>query len=323
MNVDICYIPVAHTAESKLPAVSGSSGPLVVEQVAEGPVAAPTWPGKVFADETLEYSRAMEQYVAETCARLLAHHEPRAIVVPAPRPWRRREALQAERYQVRERRKQEDLAWKTAKGQWRQTRANRSALPKAAFAKAHEAWQQHRREHQALLQQRHTEDQAWHASLALLRVAEHAEPPKREWIAVLIVTDNCTRQCLGLPAFTSGAHLTSAELIGGLREHLPPDLAYLISDQGTHFRAKVFADFAAETGFVHVPVYRHRPETNGIAERLVRTLKDWLRPATWNSSEALVSLLAAFRDEYNDRPHQGLPISGLSPNEFANRAWVM
>ena len=323
VNIDICYIPVAHTAERKLPAVSGSSGHLVVEHVAEDTAASPTWPGKVFADETVTYERAMEQYVAETGDRLLAQREPRAIVVQTPGLWRRRQALQAERYLVREQRKQEDLAWKVAKAQWRQTREQRQTLSKAVFDAAHGAWQQRRRAHAALLQQRQTENHAWHARLAQLLVQEQAQAPKREWIAVLIVTDNCTRQCLGLPAFTSGAHLTSEELISGLREHLPTDLAYLISDQGTHFRAKVFADFAAETGFVHVPVYRHRPQTNGIAERLVRTLKDCLRPATWNSSEALVSLLAAFRDEYNDRPHQGLPIPGLSPNEFANRAWVM
>lgn len=265
----------------------------------------------------------MEQYVAETGERLLAQREPRAVVVQAPRLWRRRQALQAERYQVREQRKHEDLAWKAAKEQWRQTRANRQTLPKDVFAAAQVAWQPCRRERQALLQQRQAENQAWHARLAQLLVQEQAEAPKREWIAVLIVTDNCTRQCLGLPAFASGAHLTSEEMIGRLREYLPSDLAYLISDQGTHFRAKAFADFAAETGFVHVPIYRHRPETNGIAERLVRTLKDWLRPATWDSYAALVALLATFQDEYNDRPHQGLPTPGLSPNEFANRAWVM
>jgi len=323
VNVDICYIPVAHTSESKLPAVSGSSGHLVVEHVPEITAELPTWPGQVFADETLEYGRAMEQYVAETRDRLLQRHEPRAIAVQAPRLWRLRQAIQAERYQVRERRKQEELDWKGAKEQWRQTREKRKALQKGEFVEAQAAWNQHRREHQVLWRQRTTEDQAWHASLAQLRVQEHAEAPKWEWIAVLIATDNCTRQCLGLPAFTAGAHLTSEEMIGGLREHLPPDLVYMISDQGTHFRAKAFADFAEEMGFVHVPVYRHRPETNGSAERLVRTLKDWLRPATWDSYEALVSLLATFQDEYNDRPHQGLPTPGLSPNEFANRAWVM
>jgi hypothetical protein len=29
------------------------------------------------------------------------------------------------------------------------------------------------------------------------------------------------------------------------------------------------------------------------------------------------------RKSYNDRPHQGLGIPGLSPNEFADRIWLM
>jgi len=323
VNVDICYIPVTHAPEIKLPAVSGSSGHLIVEHVPEVNTDPPTWPGQVFADDTLEYVSAMEQYVAETRDRLVPRHERREIPVAEPRPWRLQQTLRAERYAVRERRKQEDLIWKAAKDQWRTTRENRKALTKGAFAEAQEAWAQLRRERQALVRQRKEENQAWHASLAQFRAQAEKEDPPREWIAVLVITDNCTRQCLGLPAFTSGAHLSSKELIPRLKEYLPPDVAFLISDQGTHFRAKAFAQFAREAEFVHVPVYRHRPESNGIAERLVRTLKDWLRPVTWDSYEALLSLLAAFQDEYNDRPHQGLPTPGLSPNEFANRAWLM
>lgn len=130
----------------------------------------------------------------------------------------------------------------------------------------------------------------WHAQIAQLRGQEPATAPQREWIAVLIITDNCTRQCLGLPAFTSGAHLSSQELIARLQEYLPSELAFLISDQGTHFRAAVFTQFAHDAEFVHVPVYRHHPQRNGIAERLVRSLKDWLRAPTWESYTALMIL---------------------------------
>lgn len=83
------------------------------------------------------------------------------------------------------------------------------------------------------------------------------------------------------------------------------------------------ADLTLEVGFIHIPVYRHRPESNGIAERFLLTLKDWLGDIFWDGAEALLSLLSEFRPEYNARPHQGLPIPGLSPNEFANRIWLM
>jgi len=76
---------------------------------------------------------------------------------------------------------------------------------------------------------------------------------------------------------------------------------------------------AAEKNFIHVVIARHRPQSNGIAQRFVRTVKEWLADKSWQSGEELGLLLKPFLIEYNDRPHQGLPIPGLSPNEFAKR----
>jgi len=142
-------------------------------------------------------------------------------------------------------------------------------------------------------------------------------------MAVLVVTDNCTRQCLGLPIFLLGARVTSQEISQALRALLPATLRYLISDQGTQFRSQAVAQLAQERDFVHVPIYRHRPESNGVAERFVLTLKEWLRTQHWQGGEGLSLLLARFLPEYNERPHQGLAIPGLSPNEFAKRIWLM
>jgi hypothetical protein len=51
-------------------------------------------------------------------------------------------------------------------------------------------------------------------------------------------------------------------------------------------------------------------------------LKEWRAPHAWCSDALLISLLAQFGLEYNDRAHQGLAIAGLSPNEFARRIWL-
>jgi transposase InsO family protein len=272
----------------------------------------------------------MTQYAAATRERLTPRWHARESSPDAPSTWRQAYEIRQERYEVRQRRKAEDQAWRAAKAQWRATREAWQALPKAdrgwqaaAYATAQAGWQRCRTGRQVQVALRAAENQAWHASIAALRAATGAAPSAPGWIAIVVITDNCTRQCLGLPAFTSGAHLTSEEVVQALRTYLPPELAFLISDQGGHFRNKTFAQLAQDHGFVHVPVYRHRPESNGIVERLIRTLKEGLRETSWETCDDLSALLTAFQDTYNNRPHQGLPIPGLSPNEFAKRVWLM
>ena len=54
----------------------------------------------------------------------------------------------------------------------------------------------------------------------------------------------------------------------------------------------------------------------------MRSLKEWLRDKSWQDDLELAALWDQFLAEYNERPHQGLPIAGLSPHEFANRIWL-
>ena len=133
------------------------------------------------------------------------------------------------------------------------------------------------------------------------------------------MTDNCSRQCLGLPLFVAGAQVTAEMVVAALRALLPANLQFLISDRGIHFTAQVFQQLATDENFLHVLIARHRPQSHGIAESFVRTLKEWLADKTWASDAELLILLDLFLLEYNDRPHQGLPTPGLSPNEYARR----
>lgn len=329
INVDLCFVPEEHVAQEKLPAVSGSSGHLVVERLPSGGEV-PHWPGQLFAEAELDYAEAMHQYAQATRDRLERRSSERIPMLQGATRWRTEWEGRADRYRVREQRKREEVAWKAAKAEWCQTRQAYRAMNRSerkerreAYQLACQVWEKARHQRHETLSKRQQENQAWHQYNRKLTAGSAVNVPERSWIAILVVTDNCTRQCLGLPIFRTGPKLTSDELVAALCSLLPPGLEFLISDQGTHFRSKALADLAQEADFIHVPVYRHRPESNGIAERFVLTLKNWLRDKSWNGAEALLPCLTRFQPDYNDRPHQGLAIPGLSPNEFAQRIWLM
>lgn len=267
----------------------------------------------------------MRRYARLTRDRLVRHkigpHSPER----EPTPWRSEWEARAERHQVVQQRLQEDADWLAERTAHHRivdvyralTRKDRAAQAvEWKVQKAH--WAQREQARLLVLAERKAENQRWH---------QHNRQRRRKvvtvWIAILVITDNATRQCLGLPVFASGAHVTTLEVAMALRAFLPHNLAFLITDQGTHFRSKALAQLAREAEFVHIPIYRHRPQTNGIAERFVRTLKENLHPQSWSGPEELEGSLKVILPAYNDRPHQGLALPGLSPNEFANRLWFM
>jgi len=310
-------VPVEHAPQVKLPAVSGSSGRLVVERI-PAETRPPDWPGAIFALPELSYEAAMQHYLATTCERLSHAKGEKAVSTgrrAAKQALRRaEEALREERYQVRERRKQEDAAWRALRKQFRDER-----IRTQAEGCPWPAWETRR----IILAERQREDERWRTQRQQLHQQAKDAGQVSAWLAILVVIDNCTRQCFGLPLFVAGAQVTAQQVVEALEALLPAALQYLITDQGSHFRTRVFAQLAERKDFLWVPIARHRPQSNGIAERFVRTLKEWLADKAWQSSEELAQLLGEFLPEYNDRPHQGLPIPGLSPNEFTGRFWLM
>jgi transposase InsO family protein len=297
--------------------VSGSSGRLIISP-AKDEVAEHTWPGQVFEDPTLDYTTAMQAFVAASLAE--ASSPPTDTPIQAEKASRREQkrqlrretrALREARRQTRTQRKTEDAAWRTLRRQRRDSDLS------------NETWSQLRTQRQTELGQRQQADATWRQYLQQLRERWSQLPLVTAWIAILVITDNCTRQCLGLPLFVAGPKVTAELIVEALRALLPPELHFLISDRGTHFTANAFRQLALSQEFIHVLIARHRPESNGIAERFVRTLKEWLVDKVWTSDEQLAELLRQFIAEYNDRPHQGLALPGLSPNEFARRIGLL
>lgn len=335
VNVDLCFVPAAHEGEIQLPAVSGSSGKLVIERSeSEGKE---TWyPGEVFGQE-LSYEEAMRQFVVDSQLEVdgvAINLSPEALVRAAAKAekaaWRQaEEELKVARRRQRQQREGEDKAWRAeqanAKEAEERRKKERPAGHKVAYG-SHKVLQEHQRERRQQRRQqqrqRQEEDQQWRQQRQAIRERQQVTSLVMKWIAILVITDNCTRQCRGLPLFVAGSHVTAEMVVEALRFLLPPELQFLISDRGVHFRATVLRQLAEERDFIHVLIARHRPQSNGIAERFVRTLKEWLRNKSWPTEEELEALLKPFHLEYNDRPHQGLPVPGLSPNEYANRLYV-
>ena len=290
------------------------------------------WPGRVFEIENQDYTQTMLDYVAASQAQREgeesgsehAKQSEKGSLKAQKRALRQEEdQLRIERRALRQQRKQEDRAWKTLKEKRRQEKATQKQRAAAARKAQDGQWQMLRDQRRATMKRRAAEDQRWREQRRSLRERLEQLPLVTAWIAILVITDNCTRKCLGLPLFIAGANVTAEMVVEALRALLPADLQFLISDRGTHFTADIFAKLAEEEAFVHVVIARHRPQSNGIAERFVRTLKEWLRDKFWQDDRELAELLGDLLSEYNDRPHQGLPIPGLSPNEFEKRIWLM
>ena len=320
-------MPADHPAVLKLPAVSGSSGRLVISPT---PSDTPklSAPGLVFAESSLDYPAAMRQFVAASpdaqgqapAAEPLAATDEDSQRKAQRQAWlREADALRLARHQQRAQRTVEDCAWQALREQIRAAAVTAPAASRTATARRTRVLRLPRRVQR---QKRALEDERWRERRRQLRAQLSSVPLVSRWIAVLVITDNCTRQCLGLPLFVSGPKVTAELIVSALQTLLPPELQFLISDRGTHFVAKAFQALKPNPDFMHVLIARHRPQSNGIAERFVRTLKEWLALQHWQCPSELETLLAQFMPEYNDRPHRGLAIPGLSPNEFARRCWL-
>jgi hypothetical protein len=264
LNVDLCFVPVNHLVDVKLPAVSGSSGRLVVERLRE-PGQEPDYPGKVFADPELEYAEAVQAFVK--ASRPLFGPRIEAAVVEKPSQQGEIQQVRQEEHQLctqrrntRTRRKLEDEAWKVT---WSQQRSvKRSAEPKlrahwGARKVQEEQRQNLRKQHRQQSKQRQQEDEQWRLNRKNLREQMSLLPIVTAWIAILMITDNCTRQCLGLPLFIAGSHVTAEMVVAALRVLLPINLQFLISDRGIHFTADVFQQLAKDAEFVHLVIARH------------------------------------------------------------------
>lgn len=154
--------------------------------------------------------------------------------------------------------------------------------------------------------------------------SDHLELHPRDGsvVRILFAIDACDREVIAWSATTAGV---SGEMVrdlmvacverrfGGTRTAHPVEW---LSDNGSAYIAKETAQIATALGLrlAFTPV--RSPESNGIAEAFVKTLRrDYARLAVLPDAEAAMRLLPGWFDDYNDvAPHAGLKM--LSPREF-------
>lgn len=116
--------------------------------------------------------------------------------------------LRIERRNLRKRRQLEDAAWQVAWQQQPSQKLSAEELTKPkrrarwGSRKAQEEQQQNlRKQRRQQSKQRQQEDKQWRLHRNTLQAQLSLLPMATAWLAVLMITDNCTRQCLGLPLF--------------------------------------------------------------------------------------------------------------------------
>ena len=334
VHIDLCVVPLTHDGVHALASVSTAAAASGVTPDALPTPAPPSdCPGQVFAETTLAYPDQMRAYVerrqAKRASKGQRKHRRRQKQAARQALNAQSDELRVQRRHQREVRRQEEAAWRERRAahriavqQHRQlSRAERRAS-RLDWQIEQDSWRRARQHHRQRVEQRHTEDATWRQARTNIRngLAELAQLPLvTAWFAILVVVDSATRRCLQLPLFITGPHVTAEEIVAALRAHWPAGVQFVVSDNGAQFIAETFADFATHMGFLHVRIAPRHPQTNGIAERFVLTLKQWLETQTWNSPDELAARLAEFIAYYNDRPHQGAELNGLSPNEYAAR----
>jgi transposase InsO family protein len=87
----------------------------------------------------------------------------------------------------------------------------------------------------------------------------------------------------------------------------------VMTDNGSAYRSKLFADALREAGARHIRTRPYTPRTNGKAERFIQTsLREWAYARPYQSSAERRQAIGPWTDAYNlARPHAG--IGGLTP----------
>jgi transposase InsO family protein len=306
VNIDLCLVPSSHKQESK-------EAEPVDGQETRSTEATP-YAGEVFQETGGSYEEKMHRYLQQRVANE-QHRKQRETEKSRGKSRlkmvkEQEDQLRVQRRHTRQKRAQEDIRWK----------AYRTAHK--GMHNKDEDWPSRKAARKQIMITRAEADQLWRTKRKRINEQKQQLGLGRVvnvHIAILVVIDNCTRKCVALPSFLAGKHVTAEMIVQTVRDLLPETLKYLISDNGPQFIAHLFEQMCTQQEFIHVRITPRRPQTNGIAERFVRTVKEMLYEYEWEDETQFVPILQHIFSEYNNRPHQGRELKGLSPNEYEKR----
>ena len=79
-----------------------------------------------------------------------------------------------------------------------------------------------------------------------------------------------------------------------------------MTDNGSAYRSAVHAIACRRLGVKHIRTWPYRPQTNGQAERFIRTmLREWAHAAVFGSSADRAGALSGWLERYNFRRRHG------------------
>jgi transposase InsO family protein len=101
-------------------------------------------------------------------------------------------------------------------------------------------------------------------------------------------------------------------------ERLGVKVERVMTDNGSAYRSKLFAQALQQAGVRHIRTRPYTPRTNGKAERFIQTsLREWAYARPYLSSAQRNQAVGPWTDAYNlTRPHAG--IGGISPFQRLN-----
>ena len=87
----------------------------------------------------------------------------------------------------------------------------------------------------------------------------------------------------------------------------------LVTDNGAQLTSKEFEEFLTKQGIKHIRIAPYRPQANGLAERMVQTVKNSLKAHLSGGDQRPIELqLASFLLQYRNTPHS---TTGVAPVE--------